>query len=250
MLFDIPYNFDTTLLSFFKESDKEKINCFYFPLPSSLYHSVIRTDNQYENIPIDKDSFFKHVELLNNFKENSCKLLLQRPDIFLETEEIKEYINAGIKRFCVGSIYQAKIIKDIDKNLEVTASILMQIDEDFLNNYSIIDKYFDNIVLPFKYCNDPEQVKNITTHFPQFKYTLLCNSQCSRSCKGIHHWLLPPYYKGDFRTLCPDDRFQNNTLINPDFLNQYKNIDSFKLIDRSMPSTEIHYQFKLYTNQL
>ena len=246
-LFDIPYNFDKNLPSLFSEEDKKNINCFYFPPPSTMYNSVVRVDFQYKTLPKEKEAFSEHVKILNQFKSNSCKLLLQKPDILIEKKEIEEYVKMGIRRFCVGSINQAMIIKSVDENLEVTASILMQVDEDLLKNYSIFKKYFDNIVLPFNYCNDINKVKSIAKNFPHFNYSIICNSLCSRSCRGLQHWLLPPDYKGNMNILCPDDRKTNSAFINPKDLKKYTNyIKNFKLVDRMMPSKQIYHQFKTY----
>lgn len=249
--FDVPYNFDTDLISLFSKDDVNNVNCFFFPPPAKNYESVCRTRNQYMKNFMDMKEFIKHVEIINSFKENGSKLLLQRPDILVSKDDIKMYIDSGIKRFCVGNINQAISIKEIDSNLEVTASILMQADDCFIRTHSIIKDCIDIIVLPFFYCNNLDSVKYITEEFPNFKYTLLCNSQCGRNCKGLLHWLLPYDYSGNTNILCPDDRFSNNTLMDPCILGNYsKYIDSFKLIDRSMPSRDIYYQFMLYARKI
>ncbi len=180
--FEIPYNFDKTLIDFLNIYN---INIHSIYLPPFQNH-YITTRHFYRNLkatfPTTLVDYEEHIKFIikNNY---SPMLLLQRRDKILPSTLIQYYINIGINKFCVGSIEQAKIIKEISQEIEIIGSITMQINKEKILNNNYND--FTGFVLFFPFNRDIQKIKELPR---QFTYTLLVNSGCNIFCDGLTHW--------------------------------------------------------------
>ena len=168
-------------------------------------------------------------------------------------EQIEKYCKLGFSKFCVGSIEQAKIIKELDSKLEVIGSISMQINKDKIlsnMNYGI---YFDSFVLPFYFSRDFEAITKLPkTH----KYILLVNAFCSIHCNGKGHWWFQ-YTKDSAPFKCPglmgtDEpmKWKDGALIRPMDLELFDPyISVYKLQDRGWPTEMIFRDYVRYTSK-
>ena len=180
--FEIPYNFDKQLIDFLNIY-KIDIHCIYLPPFRNHY---ITTRHFYRSLmgtfPLDLLEYEKHI---NNIIQNNFNpmLLLQRPDKLLPKELVRYYINIGIKTFCVGSIEQANIIKEVKDDVEIIGSIVMQINNEKLkqNNYH----NFNGFVLFFPFNRNIQLIKELPK---EYEYSLLVNSGCNIFCDGVRHW--------------------------------------------------------------
>lgn len=99
---------------------------------------------------------------------------------------VKKYIGLGFRNFCVGSLEQAKIIKNIDPNIKVVGSIAMHITaEQIEENDKEYSQYFNSFVLDFSYTKNLLKIKILPKNY---EYMILANSRCNNQCDGDHHW--------------------------------------------------------------
>lgn len=178
-------------------------------------------------------------------------LLLQRNDIILTIQQLKYYIQLGFTKFCVGSIEQAKQIKNFSSIYEVIGSITMKIEKNIITTEHLL--YFDGFVLWFPFNRDIQKIKEMPTNF---KYVLLINCGCSKYCDGSHHWITNSFQE-EQQIKCPnaDPLMQHNykdcVKIRPQDLNLFNNLISYyKLQGRENPTFLIIRNIVLYTSPL
>ena len=125
---------------------------------------------------------------MNSLFPGKAMLLLQQNNFQLSAIELTKYINDfKITKFCVGSIEQAKILKDINKDFEIIGSITMKVmPEELNNNIDLYKNYFDGFVLWFPYNRNIHLIQQLPK---DFDYILLVNCYCSIYCQGTFHWL-------------------------------------------------------------
>lgn len=224
----------------------ECIDCIYMPPFFPDYASIIRTKPDEDIVPkLTYEEYIDHVNYVHQNFPNKMQLLLQRVDgVLMPSYLIKKYIGLGFRNFCVGTLEQAKIIKDIDPNIRIVGSIAMHITpEKIKKNYTEYKKYFDAFVLDFSYTKNFVRVKILPKGF---EYMLLANSRCNASCDGDHHW----WEKEN--KYCPgilgDINFYLSCLIRPMDLYLFDPyISVFKIQDRGWPTSSILREVVLYS---
>ena len=254
--FEFPYNFDKKLISILSTLDPlgKTIDCIYVPPFPKDYQTILRNGEQAAFLDsLERKEYEEHIAFINSHFPGKIQILLQKPDIILPSGKIQYYINLGVQKYCVGSIEQAKIIKDIDKNLNVIGSISMQINKTkILDNFKEYNKYFNGFVLPFKASKTLNDLKNYPKNF---YYILLINAYCNINCTGKNHWYFD--YKSDTNIKCPGILTgNNNSSINWDKSARIRPMDLgffdpyiyvYKLQDRGWPTADIIRDYVIYT---
>lgn len=211
------------------------------------YKSIIRTDPKTDLVPqLKYDEYLDHVNYVQKNYPGKMQLLLQQTNgKIMPSYLVKKYIGLGFNNFCVGSIEQAKIIREINPKLKIVGSIAMHIDPvELENNYEEYKKYFDSFVLDFTYCKNFLKIKILPKGF---EYILLTNSRCNKDCDGDHHWW------GTENIYCPgilnrNIDFYNSCLIRPmdlDLFDPY--IKVFKIQDRGWKTEWILREVVIYS---
>ena len=252
---EIPYNFDQNLIIFlsvyFKNNDS-MIECIYLPPFIEDYDSAkkfyIMNNNQtvLSTYPKTREEYIQHINFINLFFPNKIMLLLQQNNKTLSKEELKFYFNLNIKKFCVGNLEQAKIIKKYNKENFIIGSITMKIDkiklEQKIANYK---KYFDGFVLWFPFNRDIDAIKELPNNF---KYILLVNCGCSIFYTVTHHWLAKTKEEEN-SVRCPDRSIlEHQILIRPIDLTLFDHlIYSYKLQGREYSTQELIKDIVLYS---
>ena len=249
--FEFPYNFDKKLLYILQTfTSGNDINCIYLPPYLKDYQTILRTAEQAEQLDkMSRQEYEEHLNFINSLFPNKIQILLQKTNIFLNAELVKYYINLGVKNFCVASIEQAKIIKQIDSTINIVGSIAMQItQEKIINNLQEFSLYFDSFVLPFSASRQLSELKKLPKNF---NYILLINSLCSIKCNGKNHWNFD--YKEDKEIFCPgklgEISWNESAKIRPmdlGFFDPY--ISVYKIQDRGWPTEDILRDYILYTS--
>lgn len=256
-IFEIPYNFDKKLIDGLQLIDPS----------ANLYHSIYIppyyrdyiSAKYYYNHPIGKDmkilhslsreEYISHIDYIKNIYPNKLMLLLQQTDFILNKNFIQYYINLGFTKFCVGSIKQAKLIKDLLPSAEITGSITMKLSyNDFVTNLDL-KKYFDNFVLWFPYNRDFQLIRQLPKHF---NYVLLVNCNCSIHCLGSNHWFANKDYEEHITLHCPKIHFNHEwsdlIKIRPMDLDLFtSNITYFKLQGREYNTEDILKDICVYS---
>lgn len=252
---EVPYNFDKKLISYLYSYNPsgELYHCIYCPpfwkdyVSAKYYHHDKIGKNLNKNREMSRDHYVSHIDNIRNFFPSKLMLLLQQNEDLIDTDLLKEFYikKLGFRKFCVGSIAQAKIIKEIDPNLEVVASITMRCEPEDLNKEEM-RKYFDCIVLWFPYNRDIEKTESLPKCF---KYILLSNCGCSVHCQGIHHWLAKNEEEDKKATCPPKEKFEDIILIHPEHLYLWKNcISYFKLQGREYHTSSLIQDIVFYTS--
>lgn len=255
--FEIPYNFDKNLITALNILNfKENIDCIY----TVPYWEDYPTTNRQGPVNVfDKPTYEEYVSHMNYIDEtfpNTLQLLLQRKDRVVDKDFIFKYLKLGFTRFCVATLEQAKIIKEICPDLEVIGSIMMKLSrqdiEEHLEEYK---KYFDGFVLFFPFNRNFEEIKLLPAGF---KYILLVNCFCNINCSGDFHWYadsstLPKlcpnskYIKNIDGSLCFNIPWEESSFIRPTDIYLFEPyIQVFKIQGREFLSREIISHLSLY----
>lgn len=252
--FEFPYNFDKQIIDFLKILDPkgETIECIYLPPFLADYKTILRESEQAAKLSnMSQIEYIEHIKYINKNFPNKIQLLLQKQNQILSKDKIIKYINLGIQKFCVGSIEQAKIIKEINSSFHITGSITMNINKEKLLKNLNFKYYFDDFVLPFYFCKSLNKIKELPN---QYNYILLINATCNNQCQGTQHWN-HQYLINEQEVLCPglyDGNIENwnkTTLIRPMDLKIFKPyIKTFKLQDRGWPTNMIIKDYILYSS--
>lgn len=210
--FEIPYNFDTKLIDFLNIYNNIGIHSIYLP-PFQNHYITTRHYYQYLSMTFPKnlENYEYHINYINKYFPNKIMLLLQRRDHILSDELIKYYLDLGITIFCVGTIEQARKIKQQNSQVEIIGSITLQINLQLLQQeeYNI----FDGFVLFFPFNRDISLIKKLP---PNFTYSLLVNSGCNIKCDGITHWFVNSQQEEqNIKNKCPgrNVNFENSIYI-------------------------------------
>ena len=246
--FEIPYNFDPKLLVGLNilQFNYDSISSIYLPPYEFDYPSVRRND-----IMPEESEHLKQIEMIQKQFPGKIRLLLQQPnDNYLMTGNLlKKYLNFGIKKFCVGSLNQAKEIKNILPEAEIIGSITMNINKDKIEeNKQEYIKYFDSFVLNYTYNKNLEKIQDMPNYY---KYIIIVNSFCDTRCEGNPNCFASQFnnfkcpYKESFRS------FENLSIIPPFDLDKYDNyIQSYKIVERGSSTKDILENLIIYTKTI
>ena len=213
--FEIPYQFEPKLITGLQilNIPEKYINCFYMAPYFSDYETIVRSSASNKMLlNISKQEYIRQIEYINSIYPNKLQLLLQRTNNadVLTNEKLQFYYQIGFRKFCVGSIKQAEILKNNNNNIEIVGSITMHISKDKLETNDEYQKYFDSFVLDFSYPKNLEKIKALPT---KYKYIILVNSLCNKLCTGDKHWWTKE------ECICPglikNVGFQQSCLIRP-----------------------------------
>lgn len=183
--FEVPYNFDLDLISFYGVY-KEYINFLFIP-PYKDHATNTRTILQSNSkgscyMPNSIEEYELH---LLKIKEAGLRfvVLWQKHDEILSDELLDYYIGKGACGFIVCSDENAQKIKQKDKKLIVVCSIVQRICSDMtkrdFSNYDYIVLYY-----PF---NRSLSVLDKLSHLKN-KLIVMPNTVCSTECPAMHHW--------------------------------------------------------------
>lgn len=256
---EIPYNFDKNLIDILKilDSTINNIYCIYVqPFPEdytackSNYihnagHGIVDMTKRNKLSRLDYES---HINYINMNFPNKLMLLLQQNSGLIKN--LNYYYNLGFRKFCVGSIEQAKVIKNKYYDVEIVGSITMKLSlNDFLNSDELKD-YFDNFILFFPFNRDLASIKKLPS---DFNYTMLVNCACNIYCDGTTHWFADRKLSLHGVPTCPQNNnelniIENSIVISPvDLIIFEPYINYFKLQGREYNTYEIIRDYILYS---
>lgn len=252
---EIPYNFDKNLIFILYQIDPtgEKYNCIYLPPFKYDYvgakHNYVHTNNNSinKNFPQTREEYISHIQHINIYFKNKLMLLLQQQNCYMPAHLINWYYNLGFKTFCVGSIKQAIIIRQLYPDVTIIGSITMKVTINDLQKeeYNI----FDGFVLFFPYNRNFDLIQKLPS---KYKYILLVNCNCDVICQGTHHWFANNTEEQKSFMHCPHcyrpEEWENIILIRPMDLKLFDPYISFyKLQGREYATTDLLRDVYLYT---
>ena len=246
--FEIPYNFDKQLIDFLTIYNCFPIHCIYCP-PYYQDYEGAKYNYLLNTYPKDKQEYYNHIDYIYNSFPNKLMLLLQHNTDILDKKLLKEYMQLGFNKFCVGSIQQAQEIKEVNPSAEIIGSITIKIDNSKIQpNYN---QYFDGFVLWFPFNRDITAISKLPQNF---KYSLLINCKCSIFCDGAHHWFASAEQEKNYADKCPrlqipnGNIFENQIFVRPNDLQLFDNYISYwKLQGREYKTERLIHDIVFYT---
>lgn len=184
-LFEVPYNFSKTLLSFYIKNQL-KISYLFVP---PFYCDSINTRTSIEThrkgscyMPKTRKEYEEH---LNNIIKGGLKfvVLWQNPYLTISNEMILYYKELGASGFIIGNNDSAKRIKERDANLFVICSLVQRVCSQAMSRDF---KYYDKILLYYPYNRGINALKQLS--FMKEKLILMPNTFCHVDCPSMHHW--------------------------------------------------------------
>ena len=256
-IFEIPYNFDKKLIDNLYQINPsgELYHSIYIAPYFYDYNSAKKYYTHYNNIDMSKqqdisrEEYESHINYIKQYNPDKLRLLLQQNNMCISIDLLNYYINLGFKKFCVGNIKQANIIRNILPDSEIIGSITMKI----MPNDLLKEKYkvFDGFVLWFPYNRKLSIIKQLPK---KYKYILLVNCDCNINCNGTHHWLASSK-KEEQNIKCPNHNpilcnWFNQIRINPYDLPIFEPyIAYFKLQGREFTTEYLINDIKKYSKQ-
>ena len=199
-LFEVPYNFSKTLLSFYKKNQQNISFLFVPPYMNDSINTRTSIETHRKGscyMPRTREEYEEH---LNNIVKAGLKfvILWQDPNLSISKDMILYYKELGAAGFIIGNNDSAKIIKDIDANLVVICSLVQRICSQALTRDF---KYYDKVLLYYPYNRGIDALKEL--FFMKEKIILMPNTLCHVDCPSMHHWF--PNLKRNFsqKTDCP-----------------------------------------------
>lgn len=241
--FEIPYNFDINLINEFIKY-KKNIDFFYIPpFKEDMIDARIGITSATNRYPKTRKDYEAHIQ---EFQNNNIPftVLLQDPFKEASTDIIKYYIDLGTKNFIVNKDETATKIKNIDKNINITASITKKINfETIIENQNKYKELYKSIVLFYPFNRSLNKLKLLPI---TLNYTFLLNDSCNYLCPEFYnHWFhLPTFNQGN----CKAEGLNKSTII-PEALPFFdKYAYSYKLQGRDKETSIILSDFLEYHN--
>lgn len=249
MLFEVPYNFNKSLISFYKKHSSF-INFLFLPPykeDSTNTRTYIETKKKgHCYMPQSRDEYEHH---LLQIKASGLKfvVLWQIRDSIISQESLIYYYNLGASGFIIGNDLNAKIIKDFNTNLLVIGSLVQRL----CANISKKDlRYYDYILLYYPFNRSIDALKQLT-HIKD-KIILMPNTLCHIDCPSVHHWFpskkQPFVQKRDCLALKDTEKYvKKSGFISPEHLYLFDNyVGGYKLQGREYTTDLLKHICQIY----
>lgn len=246
MLFEVPYNFDESLLTYY-EKNRKHINFLYLP-PYKEDSDNTRTILQTNKIgrcymPETRTEYEYHLRKINDMGLPFV-ILWQKKEHKMSLEMLEYYCSLKASGFIVASDDNAKIIKEYNCQLLVICSIVQRtctglLSKD-LSNYDYVILYY-----PF---NRSLNVLKKLIHIKN-KLVLMPNICCDVECMSMHHWFPSDKRPFDPKKDCSMniDNISRCGIILPQHLYLFdKYVGGYKLQGREYTTETIKYICHFY----
>lgn len=185
MLFEVPYNFNESILTFYKKH----AYCISFLFLPPYKDDSINTRTCVETkkkgrcyMPQSREEYEHHLLQIKNSGLRFV-VLWQVSNNIISQEQLTYYCSLGTSGFIVANDKNAKIIKDFNSDLLVIGSIVQRL----CTNISKKDlSYYDYVLLYYPFNRSLNALKQLA-HIKN-KIILMPNLLCHIDCPSIHHW--------------------------------------------------------------
>lgn len=246
--FEIPYNFDKTLIDSLHQY-KQHVKFVYMPTFYKDSHNSRERLVLEKSIPTDYQEYLSHIDyiLTNGF---DIGLLIQENS---NKEIIEKYYQLGIRTFIINNNQLAKEFKELYNDTKFILSITSISTAEYICNNDL--SMYDGIVLYFNFCRQIQELEKLPK---EYKYTLLINSHCIYNCdRSLSHWRLtaPTFEEYEEKELkitighCGEVYREDRAFVPPEDLSYFEDyVDSYKLVDRLYSSSDIVDYLVRYIN--
>lgn len=238
--FEVPYNFDETLIEFYKQHLPFIQFLFLPPYADDSLNAKTNLQTPFKGhgyMPQSRAEYEYHLRLLCQH-QLPFVVLWQDAKQELTTQLLSYYTQLGAQGFVIANDAHARIIKAFNPELLVISSIVQRIGSEITQrDFS----YYDYIVLFFPFTRALNTLKQLTKL--REKLVLIPNAYCHVDCPGVHHWFAKDYNNQPFHTLCPsfnDHEGTYSTFIRPEHLQLFDPyVGGYKLQGREWPTPYI-----------
>lgn len=243
-LFEVPYNFDESLIQFYKRYISNISYIFLPPFKDDLTNTRTYIESDTKGccyMPKNRTEYEGHIRLINGSGLKFIVLWQDRNNV-MSREMLEYYCRLGASGFTIANDINAKIIKDYRSNLVVICSIIQR----RCRGITCMDfKYYDYIVMYFPFNRALDVLKQLAPI--KEKMLLIPNTFCHTDCPGIHHWFIEDYNFNPVED-CPAIKdIKNSAYIYPEHLYLFDNfIGGYKLEGREYPTELIIIICEMY----
>lgn len=246
LLFEVPYNFDSKLVHFYKKNSSY-IRYLYIPPykdDSDNTRTIIQTNTVGRcYMPDSRGEYERH---LGEICEAGLRfvILWQMPERVISVDTIKYYQGLGSAGFIVANDTSAEVIKSYSTELSVTCSIVQRTCTDVLRKDF---RSYDYVILyyPFNRALDALKMLGIIKD----KIILMPNTLCNVDCPSMHHWFPAKDRLFDAAKDCPltASTLAKSGLIFPEHLRLFDDyVAGYKLQGREYRTAAIKHLCSFY----
>ena len=246
MLYEVPYNFDEALISFYQ---KEASNINYLYLPpyqedANNTRSSIQTRTKgHCYMPQSRAEYEIHLHRIHSAGLRFV-VLWQEHDRLITRNNLDYYCGMNASGFIVANDKNAAIIKDYNPELLAICSIVQRTCTDI--GQKDLSKY-DYVILYYPFNRGLDALKQL----PQLrdKLVIMPNTMCNVNCPSIHHWFPTNDHPFDAATDCWMNIGSVDMcgLILPEHLHLFdRYVGGYKLQGREYPTAAIKYLCQHY----
>lgn len=246
MLFEVPYNFDEQLITFYKKN-KSFINYLYLP-PYKEDSANTRTSIQTSTLghcymPKTREEYEQH---LHKITEAGLRfvVLWQVFGLKMSTKVLNYYTKLHASGFIVADDRNAAFIKQNFPQLLVICSIVQR------TCYNIFEKNlsnYDYVILYYPFNRALDALKKLSRI--KEKLIIMPNSLCDVNCPSVHHWFPTKERPFDPSRDCSMtiEHIDRCGLILPEHLELFDvYVGGYKLQGRELPTEAIKYLCHFY----
>lgn len=249
-LFEVPYNFDESLLKFYSKNVAH-IKFLYLPPykeDSINTRSSIQTSIKgHCYMPLSRSEYEHHIGQIVKIGLRFV-VLWQSPLSILNHKYLDYYTSLGASGFIIGNDHNAKIIKDYRSDLIVICSLVQRLRTIELLNRDF--QYYDYIILYYTFNRALNTIKELS--LLKEKIVIMPNTLCNVECPSIHHWFPTQDKPFNPEQDCWVKLEQMNKcgLIFPEHLHIFDEyVAGYKLQGREYPTEAIEYLCRFYFGQ-
>lgn len=248
-LFEVPYNFNESLIPFYKRYASHISYLFLPPYKDDLINTRTSIETRKKGrcyMPQSREEYEFH---LNKIVEAGLRyvVLWQVKDCIITSELLKYYHDLNTTGFIIGDDRNAKVIKDYDSSLVVICSLVQRVctdirKKDFSN--------YDYVLLYYPFNRSLDALKELTEI--RDKIVIMPNTLCHIDCPSIHHWFpskeRPFVQERDCLVLTDSEGYINNCgFISPEHLCLFDDyVAGYKLQGREYTTDLLRYICELY----
>lgn len=183
--FEVPYNFDKSLVKFYKKHT-HCINFLYLPPykdDSINTRSSIQTKTKgHCYMPLSREEYEDHLSYIVSSGLRFV-VLWQDSHSVISKENLVYYTGLGASGFIIANDANAKIIKEFSPSLLVICSLVQRLRHDIQKRDFT---YYDFIVLYYNFNRSLDALKELG--YIKDKIVLMPNTLCHIECPSMHHW--------------------------------------------------------------
>ncbi len=248
-LFEVPYNFNETLISFYKKHSSYISYLFLPPYKDDLINTRTSIETKKKGrcyMPQSREEYEYHLRKIKDAGLNFV-VLWQVFDNIISLNLLNYYCGLGAAGFIVANDKNAMMVKEYNSDLIVVCSIVQRICSEIRNKEF---SCYDQIILYYPFNRSLNALKRLS--YIKDKIIIMPNTLCHIECPSIHHWFpskdQPFVQERDCMVLRDNENYISKCgFVSPEHLHLFDNyVGGYKLQGREYTTDMIKYICQLY----